>query len=118
MGVGVGVPGTVDNRRGIAVHYEFICGWRNIPLADQLAQTFGVPVYLENNIRAMAVAERWFGGALKLKTSFASEFAAESEPVSLLMEKCIAVPVIWRARSVVGRALHWTKTRPCSIRHA
>jgi N-acetylglucosamine repressor len=63
LGIGVGVPGTVDNRRGIAVHYEFIRGWRDIPLADQLAQEFGVPVYLENNIRAMAVAERWFGGA-------------------------------------------------------
>ncbi len=61
LGIGVGVPGTVDNRRGVAVHYEFIRGWREIPLADRLAQTFGVPVYLENNIRAMALAERWFG---------------------------------------------------------
>lgn len=62
LGIGVGVPGTVDNQRGIAVHYEFIRGWRKIPLADRLAQEFGVPVYLENNIRAMALAERWFGG--------------------------------------------------------
>src|SRR6185369_12092708 len=45
LGIGVGVPGTVDNQRGIAVHYEFIRGWRNIPLADRLAQEFGVPVY-------------------------------------------------------------------------
>ncbi|HEX5472155.1 MAG TPA: ROK family protein [Lacipirellulaceae bacterium] len=63
LGIGIGVPGTVDNNRGIAVHYEFIRGWRNIPLAEHLAQEFGVPVYLENNIRAMALAERWFGGA-------------------------------------------------------
>ena len=61
LGIGVGVPGTVDNRRGVAVHYEFIRGWRDVPLADQLAQKFGVPVHLENNIRAMALAERWFG---------------------------------------------------------
>ncbi len=63
LGIGVGVPGTVDNRRGIAMHYEFIRGWREIPLADELSQKFGVPVYLENNIRAMALAERWFGRA-------------------------------------------------------
>jgi N-acetylglucosamine repressor len=63
LGIGVGVPGTVDNRRGIAVHYEFIRGWREIPLGDQLSRKFGVPVYLENNIRAMALAERWFGRA-------------------------------------------------------
>jgi N-acetylglucosamine repressor len=62
LGIGVGVPGTVDSQRGIAVHYEFIRGWRKIPLADRLSQEFGVPVYLENNIRAMALAERWFGG--------------------------------------------------------
>ncbi len=63
LGIGVGVPGTVDIGRGVAVDYEFIRGWREIPLADQLAQKFGVPVYLENNIRAMALAERWFGRA-------------------------------------------------------
>ena len=53
--------------RGVAVHYEFIRGWREIPLADRLAQAFGVPVYLENNIRAMALAERWFGGAREVE---------------------------------------------------
>jgi predicted NBD/HSP70 family sugar kinase len=47
----------------VAVDYEFIRGWREIPLADQLSRKFGVPVYLENNIRAMALAERWFGRA-------------------------------------------------------
>jgi N-acetylglucosamine repressor len=67
LGIGVGVPGTVDNRRGVAVHYEFIRGWREIPLADQLSRKFGVPVYLENNIRALALAERWFGGARRVE---------------------------------------------------
>jgi glucokinase len=67
LGIGVGVPGTVDNQRGVAVHYEFIRGWRDIPLADRLTQKFGVPVYLENNIRAMALAERWFGGTREVE---------------------------------------------------
>jgi predicted NBD/HSP70 family sugar kinase len=67
LGIGVGVPGTVDIRRGIAVHYEFIRGWRGIPLAEQLSQMFGVPVYLENNIRAMALAERLFGRAKEVE---------------------------------------------------
>jgi glucokinase len=63
LGIGIGVPGTVDIPRGIAVHYEFISGWRAIPLAKRLADKFGVPVYLDNNIRAMALAERLFGRA-------------------------------------------------------
>jgi N-acetylglucosamine repressor len=67
LGIGVGVPGTVDNRRGVAVHYEFIRGWRDIPLANRLSRKFGVPVYLENNIRAMALAERWFGRARRVE---------------------------------------------------
>jgi N-acetylglucosamine repressor len=63
LGIGAAVPGTIDIRRGVAVHYEFIRGWRDIPLAEQLERMFGVPVYLENNIRAMALAERLFGRA-------------------------------------------------------
>jgi predicted NBD/HSP70 family sugar kinase len=63
LGIGVGVPGTVDNRRGVAVDYEFIRGWREIPLVDQLSRRFNAPIYLENNIRAMALAEHWFGRA-------------------------------------------------------
>jgi glucokinase len=67
LGIGVGVPGTVDIPRGIAVHYEFIRGWRAIPLAKQLSDKFGVPVYLDNNIRAMALAERLFGRAKQVE---------------------------------------------------
>jgi N-acetylglucosamine repressor len=61
LGIGVGVPGTIDPKRGVALHYEYIKGWRNVPLVERLAERFGIPVYLENNIRSMALAERWFG---------------------------------------------------------
>lgn len=61
LGIGVGVPGVVDRDRGLALHYEHIPGWDNVPLVDSLADRFQVPVYLENNIRAMALAEQWFG---------------------------------------------------------
>jgi N-acetylglucosamine repressor len=63
LGIGVAVPGTVDPRRGVALHYKFIHDWRNVPLVKHLVREFHVPVYLENNIRAMALAERWFGQA-------------------------------------------------------
>ncbi len=43
LGIGVGVPGTVDNERGVAVDYEFIRGWREIPLADQLRKSSEFP---------------------------------------------------------------------------
>jgi len=67
LGIGVGVPGTVDPHTGVALRYEFIPGWQNIPLGARLADRFGVPVFLENNIRCMALAELWFGSGRGLQ---------------------------------------------------
>lgn len=67
LGVGVGVPGTIDPVNNIAVHYDFIPGWNQVPLGTQLSERFGVPVYLENNIRSMALAELWFGAGRGLR---------------------------------------------------
>ncbi len=61
LGIGIGVPGTVDIKQGIGIHYQFIRGWKNIPLAKRLQDRYLVPVHIENNIRTMALAERWFG---------------------------------------------------------
>jgi glucokinase len=61
LGIGVGVPGTIDPVRGVALGYKFIPDWKDVPLAGRLAEEFGVPVHLENNIRSMAMAELWFG---------------------------------------------------------
>jgi N-acetylglucosamine repressor len=33
----------------------------NIPLVDRLSRRFSIPVFLENNIRSLALAELWFG---------------------------------------------------------
>jgi N-acetylglucosamine repressor len=61
LGIGVGVPGLIDPVHGIARQYKHIRGWNNIPLVARLTEHFGVPVFLENNIRSMALAELWFG---------------------------------------------------------
>ncbi|HEY1081510.1 MAG TPA: ROK family protein [Prosthecobacter sp.] len=61
LGIGVGAPGLVDTANGISLRYDFIRGWENIPLGKLLAGHFEVPVVIENNLRAIAVAERWFG---------------------------------------------------------
>jgi len=61
LAIGVGAPGVVDAARGMALHYEYINNWRNIALAERLGARFGVPVYVENNVRSMAYGEMWFG---------------------------------------------------------
>ena len=67
LGIGIGVPGTIDPKNQIALAYGHIKGWKNIPLGERLAKRFKAEVYLENNIRSMALAEMWFGQARGLE---------------------------------------------------
>lgn len=60
--IGVGTPGIVDPVAGTGVHYTFLPGWQGIPLKADLERHFKVPVIVENNLRVIALAERWFGG--------------------------------------------------------
>ena len=70
LAIGVAVPGLIDPAAGVAINYKYINQWRNVPLVAPLAERFGVPVYLENNVRSMALAELWFGQGRGLKDWF------------------------------------------------
>jgi len=59
--LGLGVPGLVDPQAGVGLHYAFINDWNNIPVAERIERRLGVPVIMQNNLRAIALAERWFG---------------------------------------------------------
>ncbi len=62
LGVGVGVAGSVDGKRGIVRRHAQL-GWHGVPLASALGQALALPVVLEEHVRAMALAEAWFGQA-------------------------------------------------------
>lgn len=61
LGVGVGAPGLVNSKDGISLRYSFVRGWENVPLKRLLNEKFKVPVQVDNNLRTIALAERWFG---------------------------------------------------------
>ena len=61
LSVGLGVPGLVDAQAGVGLHYAFIPDWQQVPLVELIGSRLKVPVILQNNMRAIAVAERWFG---------------------------------------------------------
>lgn len=61
LAIVLGVPGLIDPARGLGLSYKYLRGWREVPLVAPLARRFRVPVYLENNVRSMALAEMWFG---------------------------------------------------------
>jgi predicted NBD/HSP70 family sugar kinase len=60
LGVGVGIGGHVDSRAGRVVR-SGILGWTDVPLAAPLAGATGLPVVIDNDVNALAIAERWFG---------------------------------------------------------
>lgn len=65
--VGVGAPGLVDPLAGVGREYRFITQWRDVAIVESLRARFAVPVVLEQNLRAIALAERWFGGGRDLE---------------------------------------------------
>ena len=59
-GLGVSVSGDVDPDGGVVRHSAFM-GWRDLPLAQALTERTGLPVVVSNDVRALTVAEHWFG---------------------------------------------------------
>jgi predicted NBD/HSP70 family sugar kinase len=60
MAIGVGVPGPVDSGRR-KVLASINVGWKNVPLADMLESAMKLPVVVEHNVSAMALAETRYG---------------------------------------------------------
>ncbi len=60
VGLGVGASGLVDLVNGVNVLAPNL-GWRNVPLREIFARRLGLPVFVDNNVRAMALAEAMFG---------------------------------------------------------
>lgn len=61
LGIGVSVPGTIDPAHGIIVHSVLLHNWSNVPVGDYLALKYKVPVFVDNESRNTALAEKWFG---------------------------------------------------------
>lgn len=58
--IGVAIPGLADPRSGQWIYSPF-SGIRDLPIASMLTHEFGLPVAIENDVNACAVAERMFG---------------------------------------------------------
>lgn len=58
-GIGISLPGLVDpvTAKLYVPHFK----WQDIPLVDELSAAVGLPVTIENDANAAALAELWFG---------------------------------------------------------
>jgi predicted NBD/HSP70 family sugar kinase len=58
--VGVSLPGLVDPSTGTAVYVPYF-KWRDIPVSKMISTAVGLPVIIDNDANAVALAELWFG---------------------------------------------------------
>jgi predicted NBD/HSP70 family sugar kinase len=58
--VGVSLPGLVDPSAGTAIYVPFF-KWRDLPVAKMISLATRLPVTIDNDANAVALAELWFG---------------------------------------------------------
>jgi glucokinase len=61
-GIGIGLPGIVDSHRGMMVSDQnYVPEFAHVPLASDLESSTGLPVFVDNDVNALALAEVEFG---------------------------------------------------------
>jgi len=68
VGIGVGSPGSIDNRDGVCC-YNGNLGWRNLPIAALLKETTGFSTRVSNDANVAMLAEAKFGAAKNTQTA-------------------------------------------------
>jgi predicted NBD/HSP70 family sugar kinase len=60
LGVGIGVPGVVEQGASATVHAQTL-GWEAVPLEAMLRAGTGASLYVDNGAKTLGRAEMWFG---------------------------------------------------------
>lgn len=66
LGAGLAISGFVDASRGVDL-YSPILGWQDVPIAEPLSQRLGLPAWVENDVNALTLAERWYGAGRRFQ---------------------------------------------------
>ena len=62
-GIGICAPGPLDPRTGVILNPPNLPCWRNFPLASEVQKAYPVPVKVDNDANAAALAEARWGAA-------------------------------------------------------
>lgn len=100
LGLGLAVSGDVDRAAG-TVRYSPFLEWRDVPLAELAAMTTGLPVTVDNDVRALTVAEQWFGAGVGL-----SDFAVVTVGAGIGCGLVVHGQVVAGAHGVAGEIGH------------
>jgi len=61
IGIGVGLPGLIDTVTGVINVADTLKGWKELNIRSAFEEEFRVTVYVENDVKAMTLAESMFG---------------------------------------------------------
>jgi len=70
QGIGICAPGPLDPKTGVILNPPNVPCWRNFPLAESLQKLYPVPVKVDNDANAAALAETRWGAARGYKNVF------------------------------------------------
>ena len=60
-GVGIGLPGLIDYEKGVVRFLPNIPGWKNVHLKSILQKKIKLPVFVDNDVKIITLAESKFG---------------------------------------------------------
>ncbi|MGH2860955.1 MAG: ROK family protein [Solirubrobacteraceae bacterium] len=63
LGVGIGLSGVVDSHAGVC-RFSHLLQWREVELVKPLRRNLRLPVWVDHDMNALAIAEKWSGDAL------------------------------------------------------
>jgi glucokinase len=69
-GIGICAPGPLDPRTGVVINPPNLPGWRNFPLADLISKAYRLPVRVDNDGNAAALAEALWGAGRGYRNVF------------------------------------------------
>lgn len=69
-GIGICAPGPLDPRTGTVINPPNLPGWRNFPLAAEISKTYSLPVRVDNDGNAAALAEALWGAGRGFRNVF------------------------------------------------
>jgi glucokinase len=69
-GIGICAPGPLDPRTGVVINPPNLPGWRNFPLAAEISKTYRLPVRVDNDGNAAALAESLWGSGRGYRNVF------------------------------------------------
>lgn len=68
--IGICAPGPLNPKTGLVINPPNLPHWRNVPLANLVAERFGMPCRVENDANAAGLAEVLFGAARGMESVF------------------------------------------------